>query len=55
MSEPQDQEVYTAKDDTKTFDIYHFRSRWSVALAALAVLALLLLVLYYVLSGPQVA
>ncbi len=54
MSEHQDDEVYTAKDDAKTFDIYHLRSRWSVALAALAILVLLLMILYYVFSSPQV-
>lgn len=44
-----------AEDETKTFDMYHVRSRWNLAFLVLMILALLLLLLYALLTGGDQA
>ena len=43
------------EDEKKTFDIYHFFSRWDMMLAAAVIIILLVVTLYFVLSGKAVA
>lgn len=44
------QPVANAKEG-KTFDIYHFKSRWDLILVALFLLGLLLVILYLTFGG----
>lgn len=51
MNEPQKQ----TEDEKRTFDIYHFMSRWDMLLAAAVIVFLLFLAIYLVFLKPSVA
>ena len=44
-----------AEDETKTFDMYHVRSRWDLVFLILLIVALLVLLLYALLTGGDQA
>lgn len=44
-----------SEDEKKTFDIYHFFSRWDMLLAAAVIILLIIAGLYFLLSGMETA
>ncbi|QQG37118.1 MAG: hypothetical protein HYS17_04975 [Micavibrio aeruginosavorus] len=51
MNESQKQ----SEDEKRTFDIYHFMSRWDMLLAAAVIIILLVVVAYLVFLKPSIA
>lgn len=43
------------EDEKKTFDIYHFFSRWDMLLAAAVIILLIIAGLYFLVSGIKTA
>lgn len=52
MTDPENSK---SPDEKKTFDMYHFFSRWDMVLAAVVIILLMLATLYFVLTGQKVA
>jgi len=57
MTEPENSMSPEEKtpDEKKTFDMYHFFSRWDMLLAAAVIVILVLTGLYLLLTGQQTA
>lgn len=57
MTDPEHSQSHQEQtpDEKKTFDMYHFFSRWDMLLAAILIVFLIILALYLIMSGPKVA
>lgn len=57
MTEPENSKSHEEQtpDEKRTFDMYHFFSRWDMMLAAVVIVLLILAGLYFVLTGFKTA
>lgn len=57
MTEPHNSQSHEelTPAEKKTFDMYHFFSRWDMMLAAAIIVLLILATLYFVLTGQKTA